>query len=51
MGMYCLNMLAIAIELARSKAAYEDVATKFFEHFMYIADAINNAFCRARFMG
>jgi hypothetical protein len=42
MGMYCLNMLAIALELARSKPAYEDVATKFFEHFVYIADAINH---------
>jgi hypothetical protein len=41
MGMYCLNMLAIALELARHKPAYEDVATKFFEHFIYIADALN----------
>jgi Glycosyl hydrolase family 63 C-terminal domain len=43
MGMYCLNMLAIALELARTKPAYEDVATKFFEHFIYIADAINGS--------
>ena len=42
MGMYCLNMLAIALELARENRAYEDVATKFFEHFLYIADALNN---------
>jgi mannosylglycerate hydrolase MGH1-like protein len=42
MGMFCLNMLAIALELARENAAYEDVATKFFEHFVYIAHAINN---------
>jgi hypothetical protein len=42
MGMYCLNMLAIALELARTKPAYEDVATKFFEHFIYIANAINH---------
>jgi hypothetical protein len=42
MGMYCLNMMAIALELARTRAAYEDVATKFFEHFMYIAHAMNN---------
>lgn len=41
MGMYCLNMLAIALELARHRPAYEDVATKFFEHFIYIANAIN----------
>jgi hypothetical protein len=42
MAMYCLNMLAIALELARSRPAYEDVASKFFEHFLYIADAINH---------
>ncbi|MBE7468376.1 MAG: glucosidase [Anaerolineales bacterium] len=42
MGMYCLNMLAIALELARTDRAYEDVATKFFEHFIYIANAICN---------
>jgi hypothetical protein len=43
MGMYCLNMLAIALELARHQPAYEDVATKFFEHFIYIANAINQS--------
>ncbi len=42
MGMYCLNMLAIAGELAREDPAYEDVASKFFEHFVYIARAMNN---------
>jgi hypothetical protein len=42
MGMYCLNMLAIALELARQNPAYEDVASKFFEHFVYIAQAMNN---------
>src|SRR5438309_4691712 len=42
MGMYCLNMLAIALELAREDHAYEDVATKFLEHFLYIAGALNN---------
>jgi hypothetical protein len=41
MGMYCLNMLAMALELAREDPAYEDVASKFFEHFVYIAHAIN----------
>ncbi len=40
--MYCLNMLAIALELARDDPAYEDVASKFFEHFLYIADAMND---------
>ncbi|MBV9914534.1 MAG: hypothetical protein JOZ93_18285 [Sinobacteraceae bacterium] len=42
MGMYCLNMLSIALELARENPAYEDVASKFFEHFLYIAEALNN---------
>ncbi len=42
MGMYCLNMLTIALELARENPAYEDVATKFFEHFVYICRAMNN---------
>ncbi|RUR78293.1 glucosidase [Chlorogloeopsis fritschii PCC 6912] len=42
MGMYCLNMLAIALELAQSNSNYEDIATKFFEHFLYIADAMNH---------
>ncbi|BAY76867.1 hypothetical protein NIES25_33250 [Nostoc linckia NIES-25] len=41
MGMYCLNMLAIALELAKANPVYEDIATKFFEHFLYIADAMN----------
>ncbi|UFP94923.1 MGH1-like glycoside hydrolase domain-containing protein [Gloeobacter morelensis] len=42
MGMYCLNMLAIALELAKENMAYEDIASKFFEHFLYIADAMNH---------
>ncbi|MFZ4556458.1 MAG: MGH1-like glycoside hydrolase domain-containing protein, partial [Pseudanabaena sp.] len=41
MGMYCLNMLTIALELAKENHVYEDIATKFFEHFLYIADAMN----------
>lgn len=41
MGMYCLNMLAIALELAKHNQSYEDIASKFFEHFLYIADAMN----------
>jgi glycogen debranching enzyme len=41
MAMYCLNMLAIAMELARADAAYEDMASKFFEHFIHIAHAMN----------
>ncbi|WP_036536791.1 MGH1-like glycoside hydrolase domain-containing protein [Neosynechococcus sphagnicola] len=41
MGMYCLNLLTIALELAKENPVYEDIATKFFEHFLYIADAMN----------
>ena len=41
MAMYCLNMFAMALELAHEDPAYEDVASKFFEHFVYIADAMN----------
>jgi hypothetical protein len=39
MAMYCLNMLAIALELASEDPVYEDVASKFWEHFVYIAYA------------
>ena len=42
MGMYCLNMLTIALELAMENPVYEDMATKFFEHFLYIAEAMNH---------
>jgi hypothetical protein len=42
MAMYTLNLLAIAMELAKEDAAYEDVASKFWEHFLYIARAMNN---------
>lgn len=41
MGMYCLGMLTIALELAVDRSPYEDTASKFFEHFLYIAQAIN----------
>ena len=40
--MYCLDMLAMAMELAHDDPAYEDVASKFFEHFVYISKAMNN---------
>ena len=42
MGMFCLNMLRIALELARENPVYENIATKFFEHFLGIAAAMNN---------
>lgn len=41
MAMYTLNLLAIALELASEDATYEDVASKFWEHFIHIADAMN----------
>jgi hypothetical protein len=41
MAMYCLNLLGIALQLAKQDSVYEDVATKFFEHFVYIGSAIN----------
>jgi hypothetical protein len=43
MAMYCLNMLKIALQLATFNKVYEDIASKFFEHFLYIADAVNHA--------
>ena len=41
MAMYCLNMLAIALELAPNDPSYEDIASKFYVHFLYIAAAMN----------
>ena len=41
MAMYCLNMLQIAIDLSTHDKSYEDIASKFFEHFLYIASAMN----------
>jgi hypothetical protein len=42
MAMYCLNLLEIALVLAEHDESYEDLATKFFEHFTYIATAIHD---------
>jgi hypothetical protein len=42
MAMYCLNLLEIALVLTEHDATYEDLATKFFEHFTYIATAIHD---------
>ena len=42
MAMFTLNMLTIALELARVDPVYEDVATKFGEHFIYIVNAMNH---------
>ena len=42
MAMFSLNMMRIALELSRSNPVYQDMATKFFEHFLYIADAMSS---------
>jgi hypothetical protein len=42
MAFYCATMLSIALELATNNRAYEDIASKFFEHFVAIADAMNS---------
>ncbi|MGH2614832.1 MAG: MGH1-like glycoside hydrolase domain-containing protein [Thermomicrobiales bacterium] len=42
MGMFSLQLMTIALELARDNRVYEDVATKYFEHFLYIAGAMND---------
>src|SRR6185369_9777586 len=42
MAFYCLTMLAMALELAGHDPAYEDIASKFFEHFVAITDAMNS---------
>ncbi len=42
MAMYSLNLMRIALELALTKPLYQDLATKFFEHFLYIAGAMAN---------
>jgi hypothetical protein len=42
MAMYSLNLMRIALELAQHNAVYEDVATKFLQHFLHIAQAMTN---------
>ena len=42
MAMFSLNMLRISLELAQYNPVYQDMATKFFEHFLYIAQAMDN---------
>ncbi len=42
MAMYSLNLMRIALELAQWNPVYEDIATKFFEHFLHIAEAMTN---------
>jgi hypothetical protein len=42
MAMYSLNMMRIALELSKKNHVYEDLASKFMEHFLYIAGAMTN---------
>ena len=42
MGMFCLNLMHIALELAKENHAYESLALKFFEHYIYIGAAMKN---------
>ncbi len=42
MAMYCLNLMRIALELARENLAYEGLATKFFQHYIYVGAAMTN---------
>ena len=42
MGMFCLNLMRIALELAKENKAYEGLALKFFEHYIYIGAAMKN---------
>ncbi len=42
MGMFCLNLMRIALELAKENESYENLATKFFEHFLYIGAAMRD---------
>jgi len=41
MAMYCLNLMRIALELALNNPVYQGIATKFFEHFLQIAEAVS----------
>src|SRR5690606_14299804 len=40
MGMFCLNLMRIALELARENPVYQGMATKFFQHYAYVAAAM-----------
>jgi mannosylglycerate hydrolase MGH1-like protein len=42
MGMFCLNLMRIALELAREDKVYEGLATKFFQHYIYVGAAMKH---------
>nr|WP_317174968.1 glucosidase [Hymenobacter qilianensis] len=43
MAMYALNLMRIALELAQTNLVYQDIASKFFEHFLYIVEAMTRS--------
>jgi hypothetical protein len=47
MGMFCLNLMRIALELSKKSPAYQALATKFFQHYVYVAAAMKNMGNRA----
>ena len=49
MAMYALNLMRIALELSKHNHVYEDIASKFFEHFLNIADAMSSMFSNGGF--
>ncbi len=51
MAMYALNLMRIALELAEHNHVYEDIASKFFEHFLSIAEAMSSMFKNRRPVG
>jgi hypothetical protein len=51
MGMFCLNLMRIALELARENKAYRALATKFFQHYVYVGAAMKKMGGRLRVMG
>jgi hypothetical protein len=48
MAMYALNLMRIALELAEHNHVYEDIASKFFEHFLSIAEAMSCMYSEGR---
>jgi hypothetical protein len=42
MGMFCLNLMRIALELAKTNRVYEGLATKYFQHYAYVAAAMKH---------
>lgn len=45
MALYCLDMLRMSLEISKEDSAFEDMATKYFGHFIFIAEALNKMDC------